>query len=97
MGYHITNEEQETIILFNESDGTAHVSTFNKGIIRKLASLCEERPAEAYEVKKDHDENRCFVVPKKWIKINPSRILSDEIRNERSERMKAINSNSTQE
>ena len=78
MAYTLTNEERETVILFNEADKTASISTFNGALIRKLTALSETRPNEVtYEIANEHGEHK-FIIPKKWVKVNASLILSDE-------------------
>ena len=84
--------EQETIILFNEEEKTASVYTFNKSIQRKLSQLSNERPDECYL---DNPQLALegaveYIIPKKWIKLRASRILSDEQKEELSERAKAM-------
>ena len=82
--------EQETILLFNEEEKTASVYTFNKSLQRKLASLAKERPEECYLDKPQNTLDGAveYIIPKKWIKIRASRILSDEQRAALSERAK---------
>lgn len=78
MAYKITNEEKETIIVFNELSGLADISTFNGALIRKITALCESRPGEAFD-KTEHPEGcRNFVVPKTWIKVNAGPVISKE-------------------
>lgn len=75
----LTLYEQETIILFNEAEKTASVYTHNRALIRKLEKLAEDRPDDCRLKRKD-PENRAaeYIVPKKWIKINAPRQLSEE-------------------
>ena len=74
---YIPREEQETIITFNEKEPTASVYTMNGAFIRKLDSLTQSRPDDARRVKTYPDGAQDYVVPKKWVKVNASRILSD--------------------
>lgn len=75
----LTLYEQETIILFNEAEKTASVYTHNRAFLRKLEKLAEDRPDDCRLKRKD-PENRAaeYIVPKKWIKINAPRCLTDE-------------------
>lgn len=70
-------EERETIITFNEKEPTASVYTMNGAFIRKLDSLTQSRPDDARRVKTYPDGAQEYEVPKKWVKVNASRILSD--------------------
>lgn len=86
----ISRIEQETVILFNEAEANASVYTYNGALKRKLTGLCHTRPTEARLTKDDGHGGLTFEVPKRWIKVNPSRILTAEQKKERSERAKAI-------
>ena len=48
----LTNYERETVILFNEAEGTAIVNTANSALSRRLAELAESRPGEVIFKKK---------------------------------------------
>lgn len=74
---YISLEERETIITFNEKEPTASVYTMNGALIRKLGSLTQSRPDDARRVKTYPDGAQEYEVPKKWVKVNASRILSD--------------------
>lgn len=84
--------EQETIFLFNEEEKTASIYTFNKSLQKKLAALAKERPEECYLDKPQNTLDGAveYIIPKKWIKIRASRILSDEERAVLSERAKLM-------
>lgn len=82
--------EQETVILFNEADALASIYTYNGALKRKLSGLCAARPDEAKQIKDDGQGGLTFEVPKRWIKITASRILTEEQRMVRSERARAI-------
>lgn len=67
--------EQETIINFNEEEKIASVYTFNKPLQKRLAKLAELYPNEC---KREFDTwqpagSVDYSVPKKWIKINPTK------------------------
>lgn len=74
----IPKEERETIITYNEAEPVASVYTMNGALIRKLEGLTESRPDEARRVKNHPDGAQEYEVPKKWIRVQPSRVLTDE-------------------
>lgn len=85
----LSRVEQETIILFNEAEATASVYTYNGALKRKLSGLCEDRPEEARQTKDDGRGGLTFTVPKRWIKVNASIILTEEQRRARAEAARA--------
>lgn len=40
----LTKYEKETIILFNESEDTAHIQTYNAGLRKRLAAFSKKHP-----------------------------------------------------
>lgn len=91
-GYRPSLEERETIIRFNELDSYASVYTFNPALIRKLDKLVEDRASEATCISAEDIngvQNREYSIPRKWVKVNASRILSEEERARLSEHGKA--------
>ena len=86
--YTVSKLEQETIITFNESEKTADIYTFNKKLKRKLMSLSEDRPDECIFTKDYSDGALNFTIPKKWVKVIASKILSDEQKQEITNRLK---------
>lgn len=60
----MTNEEKETIIIWNEKDSTAKIFTYNKKIKNKL-----RRYSEAIMESFSSDGSEQWVVPKKMIHI----------------------------
>ena len=86
MAYKLTNYERETILLFNEAEDNADVTTYNAALIRKLGRLAEERPQEIKLVDvNDDDGGFRYVIPKTWIRINATLILSDKEKQRRSD------------
>lgn len=79
-----TREERETIIIYNEvPNEPATVFTYNPALIRKLDALTEERAEEVQCTRAESINGvqlREYTLPKKWVKINPSRILTEEER-----------------
>ena len=85
---YIPHEERETIITFNEKDQTANVYTMNKAMIRKLDGLTVTRADDARRVKTYPDGAQEYEVPKKWVKVNPPRIYSEDQRTEMAARLR---------
>ena len=73
----LTAYEKETVIVFNEEDDVAVIETANIAWKRRLAELAESRPGEVI-FKKSNPPFVEYEVPKKWIKVNPSRVLSEQ-------------------
>ena len=75
--------EQETIISFNEDEKQANVYTCNPALKRKLAGLVESRPEDCKFLREYPDGIGAeYQIPKRWVKVNPNRILTDEQRAE---------------
>ena len=74
----ISRLEQETIINFNEAESTATVYTHNGALVRKLEGLADQRPGEVKRGRVFPDGGREYTIPKRWVKVNASRILSEE-------------------
>lgn len=74
----LTRYEKETIINFNEAEATANIYTHNGGLIRKLDALADQRPEDAKRGRSFPDGGREFTIPKHWVKVNASRILTEE-------------------
>lgn len=80
----LSNEERETIINWNQSETDAHVYTFDSRIIRRLETV-------GVEIRVNETTGAVeATIPKKWIKINPPRVLSEEQRKIAAERLKSI-------
>jgi hypothetical protein len=90
MVYNLTKIEQETIILFNEVENTARISTFNGALVRKLLALCDAHPDEAAGKGPDQNGECTFTVLKKRIKVNAGNILTDKQKQVLSERGKNL-------
>ncbi|HIX13392.1 MAG TPA: hypothetical protein H9985_07275 [Candidatus Anaerofilum faecale] len=74
----VSRLEQETIINFNEAESTATVYTHNGALVRKLEGLADQRPDEVKRGRVFPDGGREYTVPKRWVKVNASRILTEE-------------------
>lgn len=85
---YIPKEERETIITYNEDEPTASVYTMNRALIHKLDDLAQSRPDDARRVKTSPDGAQEYEVPKKWVKISPPRVYSEEQKNAMAERLR---------
>jgi len=83
--------EQETIILFNEAEDTAEITTYNGRLSRRMTELRERFPEQVQPI--EGRGTTAFRFPKAWVKINPgfTRDLTEEQRAQARERMKALN------
>lgn len=82
----LTKYEQETIILYNNEEKTAVISTYDRSLIRKLDRKLEEYP-ELQKIKGNEDGAE-YILPKRWLKVSFPRKLTDDQRAEMSARMK---------
>ena len=85
----MTRQEQETVINFNEADAEAVVYTHNGALTRKLERLLAERPEEVRRGKSYTDGGMEYIIPKRWVKVNASRILTEAQRRAALESAKA--------
>lgn len=76
-----TMYEQETSITYNNEEKTATVYTARPVDIRKLDKLYSER-RDDMKLEASTDLSRTYSIPKKWIKIVPNRILTEEQKEE---------------
>jgi hypothetical protein len=90
MSYKLSNIEKETIIIFNESEQTADITIYNSSMIRKLDGLCSSRPDEVKCTESNNYGGKCYTVPKRWVKVNASLILSDEDKAKKAETAKRM-------
>lgn len=88
MAYTLTNEERETVFLYNQAEKIVHVSTMDPALIRKLDNLSDSD--EAITRREARDGYREYDLPKKYLKIRPTQKLSDEKRQLLVERMRSI-------
>ena len=86
----ISRLEQETIINFNEAESTATVYTHNGALVRKLEGLADQRPDEVKRDRVFPDGGREYTIPKRWVKVNASRILSEEQKADIAARFKRV-------
>lgn len=85
----LTRYERETHFNYNEESSFADIDTRNPSLMRQLRQLAIERPNEV-RLKINDSDHICAVVPKKWVKLRPSRLLTDEQRQRLSERGKNL-------
>ena len=85
----LTNYERETIIRFNEEEREAVVFTYNRTLQRQLDQLTQERPEEITLTRSEQDSAAVtakeYRLPKQWLKVRASRVLSEEEREMRIE------------
>lgn len=86
----ISRLEQETIINFNEAESTATVYTHNGALVRKLEGLADQRPDDVQRGRAFPDGGREYTIPKRWVKVNASRILSEEQKADIAARFKRV-------
>ena len=83
-----SNFERETIINFNEAEPLASIYTYNKTLIRKLRELSAQR-SENVKLESVDNGAYTFTVPKSWIKVHASRLLTEEQKRKAAERLKS--------
>jgi hypothetical protein len=71
--------ERETVINFNEAERFAEVQANNGRLRTRIEKIRRERPDEVEFIREDEYAG-FYRIPKNWIKINPTKILSDEQR-----------------
>lgn len=88
----LSNYEKETIINYNNEDGTAQVFTYHRALQNKLNKLLDSNPD--ISVLRQGDEWIEYLVPKSWIKVSPPRQVNytDEQRAAMVERLAAARS-----
>ena len=72
----LTNVEKETVINFNEAEGTASVYTHNEALKRQLLELGQSHPEQVRQTAANAWGGLTFELPKKWLKVSPPRVLS---------------------
>lgn len=88
MNYKLTKAEQETIILFNQEEENAIVYTHSLKLKQQLKRLAANRTSFI-----SLKQNNCwggltFELPKSWIKIRPNRVVSEQEREIRANRLR---------
>ena len=72
----MTKAEQETIFSYNQAEENCHCYTCDQSLIRKLDELCQKDSRITEE--KSGDGYKEYNFPKKWVKIRPPRVLTEE-------------------
>lgn len=80
-----TNYELETIFNYNQAETTADVYTCDKALMRKLDGFCAVNPE--CELLKQDDCSKTYKIPKKWIKVQMPRMLTEEQKAKVAERL----------
>jgi len=83
--YILSNYERETTITYNDDSKDATLYTCNKAMMRKLDGMCEKYPDKCKMTRQD-EYSKTYVLPKKFIKINAPRFVSDEQREKMRQR-----------
>jgi len=78
MSMRLSKLERETIISFNEAESTANVYTCSTAVKKRLAELSLKN-SDIYRVKEDK-YSQTYIIPKKIIKFNIPRELSEKER-----------------
>lgn len=82
-----TRAVNENVIEFLRDHERATV-TFSHGRYKtKIQKLAKERPGECQIVFENQDGSLCAHIPTSWVKIIPTRLLSEEQRQEIGERL----------
>lgn len=80
----VSKLEQETVINYNNEEKEADIFTYDKRLITKL----RKRGVELIDV--NSDGSYSCKVPKRWIKVTPTKIVSEENRIKMGERAKRM-------
>lgn len=86
---YVSRLEQETIIGFNEAEAAASVYTHNGALKRKLEKLAKERPADVQLSRRYPEGAVEYTIPKRWVRVNATRILSEAQREAALKNVKA--------
>lgn len=70
----LSNYERETIITYNNEEGTATVYTYHKALQNKLNKLVGTN--KDISIERQDDESITYIVPKRWIKVQPPRQMN---------------------
>ena len=86
---------RENVIEFLRDQKQATLTLCQRRFIKKIERLAKTRPEECVIESRNKDGSIVAVVPVAWIKISPSRQLSEEHRQKLAERMRALNADNT--
>lgn len=82
----LTKQEQETIILYNEAESEATCYTHNKSLMRKLDEIRSK--SSSLQLISEDEHSRTYTFPKRWVKVQMPRVLTEEQRQKLSDRAK---------
>lgn len=88
--YYTGDSMQENVIEFVRGSQVATANFCVGRLASRVKKLAEERPDECQIVHENKDGSVVAHFPVKWVKINPTVILTDEQRAERVERAKRV-------
>ena len=80
--------EKETIILFNEGEDTAHIQTYNAGLLKRLAAFSKKHPDLCRLEKSFAQDGLIYVLDKSRLSIRLQAPYSEERRRKASENAK---------
>lgn len=72
----LSSYEKESILNFNEEEGTASFYTYNAAWKKRLGELCIKYPGQVRQADDNGAGGLTFELPKKWVKVSPPRVLS---------------------
>lgn len=81
----LTKAEKETIILFNELEDTASISTYNAGLRNRLALFAEKYPELCHQTAVYDQGGAAFTIDKSRLSIRLVPPYSDERKQKASE------------
>lgn len=84
----LTRYEKETIILFNDAEDAAEVYTCNSALMRRLDELSQNNAL--VDLTKENKNSKTYNLPKKWVKIQKPRQLTEEMKQKRADIAKAV-------
>lgn len=96
----LTRQEKETVVVFNEADEDAEVSTYNRRWVNRLNELVELEVAEELEDEAEEAGSRTFLMPKRLLfprKPRKQREWTDEQRAEVGARFAAAREEAEEE
>ena len=88
--YKLTKEEQETIIIYNNAEDEAVVSTYDKALINAIDSKLGDFSSVITVVKRGEGFAE-YTCPKKWVKVKFPRLIPIEMREKLRDQMLSIN------
>lgn len=81
----LTKAEKETIILFNELEDTASISTYNAGLRNRLASFAKKYPELCHQTAAYDQGGAAFIIDKSRLSVRLVPPYSEERRQKASE------------